>query len=110
MSNPKPNPKSKYDIDKISDIIHGRLRLGVMAYLADAEAASFTELKDTLKVTQGNLSIQIRKLEDAGYIAVEKAIVGRKPLTTLRLTTEGREAFKIYLDALTGVLGGALNN
>jgi DNA-binding MarR family transcriptional regulator len=97
------------DIDKISDIIHGRLRLGVMAYLANAEAASFTELKSALNVTQGNLSIQMRKLEDAGYIDVEKTIVGRKPLTTIRMTTEGRTAFKIYIDALTGILGDALN-
>ena len=101
---------SDYDIDKISDIIHGRLRLGVMSYLANAEVASFTELKDKLKVTQGNLSIQIRKLEDAGYITVDKSIVGRKSLTTLRLTPKGRDAFAVYLEALTGVIGGALKS
>lgn len=100
---------SDYDIDKISDIIHGRVRLGVMSYLANAEAASFTELKTALGVTQGNLSVQMRKLEDAGYIEVEKSIVGRKPLTTVRLTRPGREAFGAYLEALTGVIGGALN-
>ncbi len=99
---------SDYDIDKISDVIHGRLRLGAMAYLANAEVASFTELKTALKVTQGNLSIQMRKLEDAGYIEIEKAIVGRKPLTTIRLTAEGRKAFAAYLEALSGVLGTAL--
>lgn len=99
---------SAYDIDKISEIIHGRLRLGVMAYLANADAASFTELKSVLKVTQGNLSIQMRKLEEAGYIDIEKTIVGRKPLTTVRLTPAGRAAFAAYLEALTGVLGGAL--
>ncbi len=97
-----------FDIDKISEIIHGRVRLGVMAYLANAEAASFTELKDALKVTQGNLSIQLRKLEDAGFISVEKAIVGRKPLTTVRIAPEGRTAFAAYLKALTGVLGQSL--
>lgn len=97
-----------HNIDQISEIIHGRLRLGVMSFLANEDAASFTELKDALGVTQGNLSIQMRKLEDAGYIAVEKSIVGRKPLTTVRLTSEGREAFKLYLEALTGVLGSAL--
>ena len=99
---------SDQGIGKISDIIHGRLRLGVMAYLANAEAASFTELKSALKVTQGNLSIQMRKLEDAGYIEIKKAIVGRKPLTTIRLTNCGREAFAVYLEALSGILGGAL--
>lgn len=97
-----------HNIDKISDIIHGRLRLGVMSYLASEETASFTELKEALGVTQGNLSIQMRKLEDAGYIEVEKTIVGRKPLTTIRLTGDGRAAFVLYLEALTGVIGGAL--
>ena len=101
---------SDYDIDKISEIIHGRLRLGVMAYLANAEAASFTELKSALNVTAGNLSIQMRKLEDAGYIEIDKAIVGRKMLTTVRLTRVGRVAFSTYLDALSNVLGGALKN
>lgn len=99
---------SSQGIDKISDIIHGRLRLGVMAYLANAEAASFTELKTALNVTQGNLSIQMRKLEDAGYIKIEKTIVGRKPLTTIRMTPVGRKAFATYIDALSGVLGDAL--
>lgn len=95
-------------IDKISDIIHGRVRLGVMAYLANAEAASFSELKTALNVTQGNLSIQMRKLEEAGYIEITKAIVGRKPLTTIRMTAPGRVAFTAYIDVLSGVLGGAL--
>ena len=97
-----------HNIDQISEIIHGRLRLGVMSFLANEEAATFTELKDALGVTQGNLSIQMRKLEDAGYIEVEKKIVGRKPLTTIRLTPTGKDAFKVYVEALAGVLGGAL--
>lgn len=101
---------SDHGIEKVSDIIHGRLRLGVMAYLANAEAASFTELKTALKVTQGNLSIQMRKLEDVGYIEINKAIVGRKPLTTIRMTPSGRDAFATYIEALSGVLGGALRN
>ena len=99
---------SDYDIDKISEIIHGRLRLGVMAYLANAEAASFTELKSALNVTAGKLSIQMRKLEDAGFIEIEKSIVARKMLTTVRLTRPGRKAFSAYLDALSGVLGNSL--
>ena len=77
-----------------------------MAYLANAEAASFTELKLALNVTQGNLSIQMRKLENAGYIKIEKAIVGRKPLTTIRMTPLGRSAFATYIEALSGMLGG----
>ena len=73
-----------FDIDSISEVIHGRVRLGVMAYLANAEAASFTDLKSSLNVTQGNLSIQMRKLEAAGYVSIEKTFAGRKPLTTVR--------------------------
>ncbi len=99
---------AEFDIDKINAVIHGRLRLGVMAYLANAEAASFTELKNVLKVTQGNLSVQMRKLEDADYIEIEKSIVGRKPLTTVRITKTGRKAFAAYLDALSSVLQGSL--
>lgn len=100
---------SDYDIDKINDVIHGRLRLGVMAYLSNAEAASFTELKDVLNVTQGNLSVQIRKLENAQYIEIDKRIVGRKPLTTARITAKGRKAFTTYLTALSDVLGSHIN-
>jgi len=97
-----------FDLDKIDDVIHSRLRLGVMAYLASAESATFTELKDTLKVSQGNLSVQLRKLEQAGYVEIDKRIVGRKPLTTARLTKTGRKAFAAYLAALSDVVGGSL--
>ncbi len=96
------------DIGRIDEVIHGRLRLGVMAYLANAEAASFTELKEALEVTQGNLSVQLRKLEEAGYVAVDKSFFGRKPLTTLRLTEAGRRAFRDYLAALSDVIGQPL--
>lgn len=89
-----------FDIDRIDDVIHGRMRLGVMAYLASAEVADFNELKAQLKATQGNLSIHLRKLEDAGYIAIEKTFMGRKPLTQARLTPVGRAAFLRYLTAM----------
>lgn len=89
-----------FDIGKLDDIIHGRVRLGVMAYLADAEAADFTELKTLLDVTQGNLSVHLRKLEDAGYVSIDKSFLGRKPLTRVRMTEQGRAAFAAYLDAI----------
>jgi len=91
---------SGFDIDRIDDVIHGRMRLGVMAYLASAEVADFNELKALLKATQGNLSIHLRKLEDAGYITIEKSFLGRKPLTQARLTPAGRAAFLRYLTAM----------
>ena len=61
-----------FDIEKLDGVIHGRLRLGVMAYLADAEVASFNELKAVLKVTQGNHSIQLHKLEDGASRALRR--------------------------------------
>jgi DNA-binding MarR family transcriptional regulator len=96
---------SAFDIGQIDDVIHGRMRLGIMAYLADAEAADFNELKALLQATQGNLSIHLRKLEDAGYIAIEKSFLNRKPLTRARITPAGRAAFAAYLEALSKLIG-----
>jgi len=89
-----------FDIEKIDEVIHGRLRLGVMAYLSGAESADFTELKTRLQATDGNLSVHLRKLEDAGYVAIDKSFAGRKPLTRVQLTEAGRTAFITYLDAM----------
>lgn len=89
-----------FDIDRIDEVIHGRLRLGVMAYLVGAGTADFNTLKARLQATDGNLSAHLRKLEDAGYVAVEKTFVDRKSRTTLRITAAGRKAFATYLDAI----------
>jgi DNA-binding MarR family transcriptional regulator len=99
----------QFDIAEIDDVIHGRLRLGVMAYLANAEMANFTELKELLDATQGNLSVHLRKLEDAGYVAIDKSFLGRKPLTRIRLTKQGRKAFAAYLDAVGRLIGAHPN-
>jgi len=96
-----------FDIGRIDDVIHGRMRLGIMAYLADAEVADFNELKRVLEATQGNLSVHLRKLEDAGYITIDKSFLGRKPLTRARLTEAGRKAFAEYLEALADLVGKA---
>jgi DNA-binding MarR family transcriptional regulator len=90
-----------FDVNRLDDAIHGRMRLGIMAYLADAEAADFNELKNLLDATQGNLSVHLRKLEDAGYIEIVKSFQGRKPLTRARITLAGRKAFADYLEALS---------
>ena len=84
-------------VGDIDNVIHGRLRLGIMAYLADAAVADFSELKRALEATQGNLGANLITLEEAGYVAIEKSFVGRKPLTRARITPEGREAFRRYL-------------
>lgn len=90
----------KFDISGLDDVIHGRVRLGIVAYLASSDVADFTELKGLLEVTQGNLSVHLRKLEEAGYVAIDKSFVGRKPLTRVRLTEAGRAAFANYLRAM----------
>jgi DNA-binding MarR family transcriptional regulator len=92
-----------FDIDRIDEVIHGRLRLGVMAFLSTAETADFNQLKARLQATDGNLSVHLHKLEDAGYVAIDKSFAGRKPLTRVRMTEAGRSAFLRYLDAI-GVL------
>ena len=89
-----------FNIEAIDDIIHGRLRLGIMAYLSTAGSADFTLLKTKLQASDGNLSVQLRKLEEAGYVAIEKAFVGKKPLTTITLSEAGRSAYIGYLDAM----------
>ena len=92
-------------IDDIDDIIHGRIRLGVMTHLANTDVADFTELKTVLNATQGNLSIHLRKLEDAGYVAIDKSFLNRKPLTRVRMTPAGRNAFAAYIEAIGRLLG-----
>jgi DNA-binding MarR family transcriptional regulator len=93
-----------FDIGKIDDVIHGRMRLGIMAYLADADVADFSELKKVLDATQGNLSDHLRKLEDAGFITIDKSFLNRKPLTRARITKAGREAFANYLTAIAKLI------
>jgi len=83
------------DLDKV---IHERLRLGIISALAANEKLSFTELKNLLKTTDGNISVHARKLEDAGYVTLEKSFKGRVPLTEYRITKDGRLALERYLD------------
>lgn len=93
-----------FDIEGIDEIIHSRMRLGIVAYLASAEVADFNELKGKLKATQGNLSVHLSKLEEAGYVKIEKGFSGRKPFTRATLTASGRKAFGAYLDAMSKLL------
>lgn len=87
-------------LEGLDDIIHGRLRLGVMAFLASSDAASFGELKTAIGASDGNLSAHLRKLEDAGYIAIDKSFRNRRPLTTASLTPKGRTAWRAYLEKM----------
>ena len=96
-----------FDIGRIDEVIHGRLRLGVMAYLSGVGTADFNELKARLQATDGNLSVHLRKLEDAGFVEIAKSFQGRKPLTRVTMTNTGRDAFVAYLDTMSGLTSGA---
>ena len=93
------------DIDAIDELIHGRLRLGVMAYLSGAETAAFPDLANRLGATNGNLSTHLTKLEEAGYVRQEKGYNGKRPQTLVHLTDTGREAWIAYLEAMRGLIG-----
>lgn len=86
--------------DELDELIHERVRLGIVSALAAAGELSFTELRDLLKVTDGNLSVHARVLEKAGYIAIEKSFVDRRPRTSLKLSAKGKDAFKRYVQRL----------
>lgn len=85
-------------------LIHERLRLGIVSALAVNESLAFTDLRDLLKTSDGNLSVHARKLEDAGYLACEKSFVGRTPHTEYRITPEGRRALQRYLDHMEALI------
>lgn len=95
-----------FDIGRIDDVIHGRMRLGVMAVLSGVESADFNTLKARLQATDGNLSVHLRKLEEAGFVEVTKRFVGKKPLTEAAMTETGRRAWVAYLDAMAGLVSG----
>lgn len=91
-------------VETLNEVIHGRLRLGVMAYLASAGSASFGDLKAQTGASDGNLSVHLRKLEEAGYLTIDKAFKDRRPLTTATLTAEGRKAWLAYLEQMRAIL------
>ena len=91
---------SDLDYRQLNDLIHSRIRLAVMAILVSNDTAGFTFLKEKTGTTDGNLSTHLSKLEDAGYITVNKRFVDKKPLSTYRITQKGREAFEEYIEML----------
>ena len=101
------DPANPFDHAQIDDVIHGRLRLGIMAYLSTASPAIFGELKHKVGATDGNLSTHLRKLEDAGYVRQEKRFVGRRPQTRVFLTDTGRKAWLVWIDRMQGLMRAA---
>ena len=96
------------ELPELNPVIHGKLRLALLSLLAGVEEAEFTWLRTKTGSTDGNLGAQLMKLEEAGYVAVEKKFVLRKPQSNYRITEAGREALAEYVNALKLLLGGAL--
>jgi DNA-binding MarR family transcriptional regulator len=85
---------------ELDPLLHAQLRLAVMSLLISLESAEFTFLKDKTSATAGNLSVQLDKLSEAGYITITKSFKGKKPLTTCAITTKGLKAFEDYVNTL----------
>ena len=96
---------SAFDYQTLDDVVHSRVRLAIMAFLATVERAEFGIVRDVVKATDGNLSVHLRKLEDAGYVAVTKRFVDRKPQSLYALTRSGRTALLAHIARLEALLG-----
>ncbi len=92
---------------ELDNLIHERIRLGIISALAANESLTFSQLKELLKTTDGNVSVHARKLEDAEYIACSKSFEGRIPKTEYRLTGIGRQALEQYLDHMEALIQAA---
>jgi DNA-binding HxlR family transcriptional regulator len=98
MTAPRTKPAAaKQNVSELDRVIHERIRLGVVSALAVNDTLTFTELKQLLEVTDGNLSVHTRRLEDAGYLECTKSFAGRMPKTEYRLTAAGRRSLEKYL-------------
>lgn len=86
--------------DNLDPLLHSQLRLAVMSLLMSVESAEFTFLKEKTNSTAGNLSVQLDKLSEAGYITILKSFKGKKPLTTCSITSKGIKAFEEYVNVL----------
>lgn len=89
-----------YDYQAIDDLIHSRIRLAIMSILLVGEDAEFNFIKKKINATDGNLSVHLRKLEEAKYISVKKEFIDRKPVSKYSLTELGRTAFEDYIKKL----------
>ena len=88
----------------LDPLLHSQLRLAVMSLLMNLDEADFVYIKQQTQATAGNLSVQLEKLAEAGYVTIEKGFAGKKPRTTCRVTEKGKEAFGAYVDALRDYL------
>ena len=95
------NPEPFLQIDRV---IHEKGRLAIMSMLAASPELSFTELRDTLGMTDGNITTHIRTLQEAGYLSVTKSFQNNRPLTTCAMTPAGRKAFSRYINLLERII------
>ena len=95
------NPEPFLQLDRV---IHEKGRLAIMSLLAATAQLSFTELRDTLNMTDGNLTAHMRTLQESGYVSVTKEFHGGRPLTTFSLTSSGKKAFTSYIDLLEQII------
>ena len=95
------NPEPFLQLDRV---IHEKGRLAIMSMLAANPSLSFTELRDVLQMTDGNITAHVRTLQEAGYVSVTKTYPGPRPLTTFALTDVGRTAFTDYINLLEKIL------
>jgi DNA-binding MarR family transcriptional regulator len=95
------NPEPFLHLDRV---IHERGRLAIMSMLAASPELSFTELRDMLEMTDGNLTTHMRTLQEAGYVSIAKSYRNRRPLTTVSLTAAGRQAFANYVALLEQIV------
>jgi len=95
------NPEPFLHLDRV---IHERGRLAIMSMLAASPELSFTELRDALEMTDGNLTTHMRTLQEAGYVSIAKSYRNRRPLTTVSLTAAGRQAFADYVALLEQIV------
>jgi DNA-binding transcriptional ArsR family regulator len=91
-------------VDELDPLLHERGRLAIVSALAAGGRMTFTELREALGMTDGNLSIHLQKLEEKGYVSIAKQFVGRRPQTSCQLTRAGRHAFTGYLDHLEAIV------
>jgi len=100
----KKQKETRTSPNELDPLIHERLRLGILSALVVQESLSFTELRNLLQTTDGNLSVQARRLELAGYVLCDKKFEDRKPKSTYRLSPAGRCALEEYLEKLSSLL------
>jgi predicted ArsR family transcriptional regulator len=102
----KKTPEMKIaQFQELNSVIHPKTRLAIMTFLVGAGESSFTDLKTDLELTDGNLNLHMKVLEENGYVKVQKTFVRRRPRTTYQVTSKGRRAFQEYVTLLERIIG-----